>query len=167
MTHKIVISTYRAKTPWTSVGAYPDCIFKPRSVKVSLLSCHSHRGCQGLAAQPLCKDHLVKRNIMGSCPYFSFLDTFLQRRIKDCVWQLWYHFRELYFSMSLYKTSPMTSELWNIADFKCRKFLHRNNCFLAIGIWRTDPWKGWHKSYAGDSALGNAAQKTSHTGAEA
>lgn len=146
MTHNTVTSTYRAKIPWASVCTCLDCTLKPRSVKTCLLSCNAHRICWGLAAQLLHGNHPVKRDIMGSCPYFSFLDTSLQRRIKDYISQLWDHSRELYFSMSHYKTSPMTSELWNIADFKCRKFPCRNNCFLAIGIWRTDPLRGWHKS---------------------
>lgn len=166
MTPKTVVGTYRAKTPWTSFGTYPNCLLKPRFVKVFLLSCHSQGRCRGLAALLLHEDYPVKKDTEGSCPYFSVLDTSLQRRVKGCISQLWYHSCELYFSMNHYKTSPMTSELWNIADFKCRNFPHRNNCFLAIGIWRTDPLKGWHKSCPGNAALGSTAQETLHAGAE-
>lgn len=141
-------------------------MLKPRSVKVCLLSCHSPGSCWGLAVLLLLEDYPVKKNITESCPYFSILDTSLQRRVKGCISQLWYHCCELYFSMSHYKTSPMTSGLWNRADFKCRKFPHRNNCFLAIGIWRTDPLKDWHKSCLSNAAPGSAAQEMVHAGAE-
>lgn len=164
MTRKTLISTYRAKTPWTSVGTYPNCALKLRSVKVVLLSCHSRGSCWGLGALLLREDFPVKKDFTGSCPYFSILDTSLQR--KGCISQLWYHSRELYFSVSHYKTSPMTSELWNIADFKCRKFPCRSNCFPAIGIWRTDPLKGWRESCPGNAAPGSAAQETLRAGAE-
>lgn len=166
MTHKPVISTYRAKTSWPSVGTYPSCTLQPRSVDVCLLSCHAQGSCRGLAALLLSEDYPVKKDVTGSCPYFSILDTSPQRRVKGCISQLWYHSHELYFSMSHYKTSPMTSELWNIADFKRRKFPHKNNCFLAVGIWRTDPLKGWRKSCLGSAAPGSTAQETLRAGAE-
>ena len=159
MTHKTAVSTYRAKTSWTLIGTYPSCTLKPRSVKVRLLPCHSQGNCWGLAALLRHQDYPVKKDVTGSCPYFSLLDTSPQRRVKGCISQLWYHSRELYFSMTHYKTSPMTSELWNIADFKCWKFPCRNNCFLAIGIWRTNPLKGWHKSCPGNAAPGSTAQE--------
>lgn len=173
MTRKIVISTYRAKTPWTSVSTHPNCTvstytnYTPQlSVKVCLLSYHSQGGCRGLAALLLHEDCPVKKDITGSCHYLNILDTSLQRRAKACISQLWYHSCEIYFSMSHYKTSPMTSELWNIADFKCRKFSRRNNCFLAIGISRTDPLKGWHKSCPGNAAPGSTTQETLRSGTE-